>query len=250
MNVNINCYSPNISTNQSFKHNNPWADSPYNKKERVIVAATTALGVATSMAIMAKRQGYSLKPSRMFKNIKNSYFFKVKYDNEVPVLAIGAGSCLGGLAGGLIIDKNKENRKAKLRETLLQAANISVPIIFVGRLASAGKYIGQKFLEKNPAKETLRTNIPKAIGGITGLIAGVYTANILANKINEKIFNRGKGRPVQVSDFSAHLDDVCMTAQQISSKSDIIHAIARVVPIALMIAGNEIGNTSTANVDS
>ena len=63
----------------------------------------------------------------MFKNIKNSYLAKVFY--EWPeVTAIGAGSCLGGLAGGYLIDKNKENRKAKQREAIMHFGNIAIPI--------------------------------------------------------------------------------------------------------------------------
>ena len=48
----------------------------------------------------------------MFKNIKKSYLGTVKYEIK-EVIGIGAGSCLGGLAGGYLIDKNKENRKGK-----------------------------------------------------------------------------------------------------------------------------------------
>lgn len=237
--MQINSTTNYTNVNSSFGHGNPWSDSPYNKKEQAIIAGTTALGVATAFALLAKGEKYSLNPQKMFKNFKKSYFYNVEYD-EKPVIAIGAGSCLGGLTGGYLVDHDKENRKAKLRETLLQVANISVPIIFVVWAAKAGKKFGQKFFEKG-SKETMRTKIPKALGGIAGLFAGVYTANIIGNKINEKLFNRGKGRPVQASDFSAHLDDFCVAANQISSHS-IVHWISRCVPFALMIAGNEVGN--------
>ena len=245
--MNVNRVNKNTQCNIPFGHSNPWADSPYNIKDRMIIAGTTALGVAGSMALLAKHKGYSLKPSKMFKNFKNSWFNKVEYD-EIPVIAIGAGSCLGGLAGGCIIDKNKENRKSKMREALLQIANISVPIIFVVYAAKAGKYIGKKYLEKGPL-ETMRTKLPKAIGGIAGLFAGVFTANVVANKINEKVFHQGKGRPVQASDFSAHLDDFCVTARQISN-SKLTDYIQKLVPVALMVAGNEVGNTTVENADS
>lgn len=245
--MSVHSVSANISGHPKFGHSNPWADSPYNKKEKAIIASTTALGVAASMAALAKHQGYSLAPNKMLKNMKNSWWNKVEFD-EAPVITLGAGSCLGGLLGGCIVDKDKENRKAKLRETLLQIANISIPIVFVVYAAKAGKKFGQKFLEKG-SKETLRTKIPKALCGIGGLFAGVFTANVVANKMNEKIFHRGKGRPVQASDFSAHLDDFCVAAQQIHD-GGIVHAVSRLVPIALMIAGNEVGNTCVSNVDS
>lgn len=244
--MSIRPISMNNPSKPSFGHNNPWADSPYNRREQIFIAGSTALGILGSMALLAKHEGYSLAPKKIFKNFKNSWFNKVEFD-EKPVITLGAGSCLGGLAGGCIIDKDKENRKAKLRETLLQIANISVPIIFVVYAAKMGKKLGHK-LEKS-TKETFRTKIPKAVGGLAGLFAGVFSANIIANKINEKVFHRGKGRPVQASDFSAHLDDFCVAAQQIHDGT-FVHWISRLVPIALMIAGNEVGNTSTTNVDS
>jgi len=257
--MNVLPVNVNSQKSPNFGHLNPWEDSTYNMKERVIAGTTTALGVVGAAALLAKHSGYSLKPSKMFKNIieniknpsqifnsiskdwKNSYLNRVVYDDE-PVIAMGAGSCLGGLVGGYMIDKNKENRKAKQREAILQMFNISVPILFVTRCARLGKYIGSKYFEKKDAlKPTYRTNVPKAVFAIGGIFAGVYTANIIANKINEKIFHRGKGRDVQASDFSAHLDDFCIAAQQIH-ENDVVHGISRLVPVALMVAGNEVGN--------
>ena len=245
--MSISSIKMNTKNSPSFRHNNPWADSPYSMPQKLLIAGTTALGVAGSTALLAKHKGYSLSPKKMFTNYKNSWLNKVEFD-EIPVITIGAGSCLGGLAGGCIIDKDKENRKAKLRETLLQIANISVPIVFVVYAAKLGKKLGKKYLEKG-VEETIRTKLPKAIFGIAGLFAGVFSANIIANKINEKVFNRGKGRPVQASDFSAHLDDFCVAAQQIHD-GGLVHIISRLVPVALMVAGNEVGNTCTSNVDS
>ena len=246
--MNICPINVNSNINPKFGHNNPWADSPYDMQGKLIVAGTTALGVLASMALLAKHDGYSLKPSKIFGKYSKSWFRNAEFCDEKPVISIGAGSCLGGLAGGYLIDKDKENRKAKLRETILQIINISLPIIFTVNAAKMGKYLGKKFLEKG-SKETLRTNIPKAIGGITGLFAGVFCANIIANKINEVIFHRGKGRPVQASDFSAHLDDFVVAAKQISDNG-ITKFVSKLIPLALMVAGNEVGNTCTDNVDS
>ena len=242
--ININ------STNNTFGHNNPWADSPYDNRKKYIVAATTALGVLGGMACHAKHVGYSLAPNKMFKNLKNSYWGKIKFD-DAPVISIGAGSCLGGLAGGYIIDKDKENRKAKKREALLQMTNITLPIVFTVYLAKLGKKLGNKYWDKSrPEKlQTFRTKLPQGVLALTGLFAGVFTANVVANKINEKIFHQGKGRPVQASDFSAHLDDFCVAAQQIHD-GGLVKCISRLVPIALMIAGNEVGNTTVENADS
>ncbi len=234
--------------NITFGHNNPWADSPYDNRKKYIVAGTTALGALTGMACHAKYKGYSLNPKKMFKNIKNSYWNKIDFDDG-PVITIGAGSCLGGLIGGYIIDKNKENRKAKKREALLQITNISLPIISTVWMSNQGEKLGKRYFEKSNTKETFRTKTPRAIFAMVGLFGGVFAANIIANKINEKIFHQGKGRPVQASDFSAHLDDFCVAARQIS-KAKITDYIQKLVPFALMVAGNEVGNTTVENADS
>ena len=241
----------NINSNYtSFGHNNPWADSPYDNKQKRIVLYTTAIGALAGMACHAKYKGYSLNPKKMFKNIKNSYWGKVEFDDK-PVIIIGAGSCLGGLTGGYMIDKDKENRKSKLRETLLQMTNISLPIIFTTRMAKWGQKLGNKYWDKGRIKklQTYRTKLPQALSAMIGLFAGVFTANIVANKINEHLFCQGKGRPVQASDFSAHLDDICVAARQVSN-SKLTDYIQKLVPIALMIAGNEVGNTTVENADS
>lgn len=242
--ININ------KNNTAFGHNNPWADSPYNMDKKLIVAGTTAIGALAGMACHAKYKGYSLLPNKMFKNLKNCYWNKIKFDDG-PVIAIGAGSCLGGLTGGYIIDKDKENRKAKKREALLQMVNISLPIVFTVQFAKLGQKFGNKYFDNNRPKElyTYRTKLPQAAFALTGLFGGVFAANVIANKINEKIFHQGKGRPVQASDFSAHLDDFCVAARQIH-ESHVTDIIQKFVPVALMIAGNEIGNTSVENADS
>ena len=177
----------------------------------------------------------------MFRNIKNSYLVKAPYNDEKDIITIGAGSCLGGLIGGYTVDKNKRNRKAKLQETLLQIANISLPAFFTVRFAKAGENLGKKFLEKNPYKKTYRTTIAKSSAAMAGLMLGVYFSNIIANKVNELIFKQGKGRPVKLSDFSAHVDDMCLAARQFG-EHPIINLISMTIPFALMTAGNEIGN--------
>ena len=247
--MNISPININSTKSPVFGHNSPWADSPYNAKKKLTVAATTALGVFGSMALLAKHEGHSLKPTKFYKSIK-TYWENVKFD-DTPVIALGAGSCLGGLVGGYIIDKDKENRKAKKREALLQMTNISLPIVFTVQMAKFGQKIGNKYWDNNRPKalHTYRTKLPKAAFAMAGLFAGVFTANVVANKINEYLFHQGKGRPVQASDFSAHLDDFCVAANQISDARPI-YWISRLVPIALMIAGNEVGNTSVENADS
>ena len=98
MNINSVNFNNKNSYRPAFGHGNPWADSPYSMKERAVVAGTTALGVAGGVALLAKCAKYSLNPKKMFKNFKSSYIYKAPYD-EKEIITIGAGSCLGGLAG-------------------------------------------------------------------------------------------------------------------------------------------------------
>ena len=221
--------SVNIYNNTSFGHGTSEKKSPYSKKDRLIIAGMTTLGTAASCAILAKKAGYSLNPSKMFKNIKNSYLAKVVYHDE-EVIPIGIGSALGGLAGGYMVDKNPENRRAKRRETLMQIGNVSIPILTV------------KFLSKKCKKYG---KVAQACGAIGGIIGGVYLANFAMNKLNDLLFRSKTDRGIKATDFSAHLDDTVVAASYISS-SPIVHCIARTIPIALMCAGNEVGN-KTAN---
>ena len=46
---------------------------------------------------------------------------------------------------------------------------------------------------------------------------------------------------MKLTDFSAHVDDAVVAASYVSS-SPIVNGIARIIPLALMIPGNEVGN--------
>lgn len=225
--VVMNIYPINQANNMqkpTFEHIKSGKNA-YSTKDRAIVATTTALGVAVSCALLAKHAGYSLKPSQMFKNIKNSYLANVRYEDK-EVCTIGLGTCLGGLAGGYIIDKNPENRRAKNREAIMQIGNISIPIVTVVQL----KKIGAKF-----------GKIAEGTAAIGGIFAGVYLANFLMNKISNFIFqNKNNERNVKATDFTAHLDDMIVAANCIS-ENKYIHKLARIIPAALIIPGYEVG---------
>ena len=220
--------SPVNYTSPEFKHfGEQDSKNTYSKGQKAVVAGMAALGTAVSCAILAKRAGYSLKPSKMFnlKNIKNSFLAKVKYHDE-QVIPIGVGSILGGLAGGYMIDKDPKARKEKRREALMQVGNVSIPILTVDFLSEKlGKY----------------GKVAKTCGAVAGIFAGVYLANVIMNKVNNFIFRQKEGRDMKLTDFSAHVDDAVVAASYVSS-SPIVYGIARIIPLALMIPGNEVGN--------
>lgn len=221
----MNSVSVNNLGNPNFGHVHRKNKNPYPKAERAIVAGMTVLGTAASCALLAKNAGYSLKPAKMFKNVKDSYLSKVAYHDK-QIITIGAGSTLGGLAGGYMIDDNPVNRKAKNREALMQIGNISIPILTVDFLSKQCGRFG---------------NIAKSCGAVAGIFIGVHLANFVMNKLSNAIFRSRNGRGVKATDFSAHLDDALVAASYISS-SPIVHGISRIIPIALLFAGNEAGN--------
>lgn len=213
-----------LDNKPAFGHGHK-SENHYTKGQKALVACTTALGVAGSLAILSKRAGNSIKPNKIFKNIKNSYLAKVQYHDK-EVITIGAGSCLGGLVGGYMIDKNPENRKAKRREAVMQLGNVSIPILTVEGFA-------------NIAKKWNKT--ARSLFAVAGIFAGVYLANVLMNTFSNVLFKSKSGeRGVKVTDFSAHLDDAVVAASYISD-AKIVQYISRIIPFALMLAGNEVG---------
>ena len=217
---NINPAAKKLVFGHGHKNN-----SNYSSGQKAIITGMSILGVLAGAAVAAKFKGYSLKPSKMFSNIKNSYFLKSDFKAE-EVVTMGAGSILGGLAAGYIVDKDTHNRRAKKREALMQIGNVAIPIFTVDLLVD-------KTL-KNSSKWA------KAIGGASGIVIGVTLANIIMNKVNNWIFNENNARNVKFTDYSVHLDDAVVAANYIS-KSKVVKAIGRLVPAALVIPGLEVG---------
>ncbi len=217
--------------NTTFGHHHQAGGSDYSAAQKAIVATTTALGVAASSAILAKKAGYSLNPTKMFKNIKNSYLAKVEFHDK-EVISLGAGSCLGGLAGGYIIDKDPTNRRSKNREAVMQIGNISIPIITVEQFAKLGAKYGK---------------IQKGLAAVAGIFIGVYFANFVMNKFSNFVFqNKNDERDVKATDFSAHVDDMVVAASCISDNK-YVQGIARIIPVALTIPGFEVGTKKSGS---
>jgi len=221
---NITNFNNRISNTNSVSFGHKKEEKcPYSNKKKAVVAATSAIGTLASMAVLAKRANKGSSYKNLFKNIA-SYWKNIEFHDK-EIITIGAGSCLGGLLGGYLVDKNPENRKAKRRETIMQIGNISIPILTVEACA--------KLTKKSK-------NIVKTLAACGGLIAGVYLANVLMNTLSDAIFKNNNDRGVKATDFSAHVDDMVVAAEYISNHP-IIHGIARIIPVALMIPGNEVG---------
>lgn len=204
--------------------------SSYSTKDKFIVAGTTALGVTGSLLALSKYRGYKMNPKSFFNYLKTT---KIK---APEIITMGLGTCLGGLAGGYIIDKNSENRKAKRREAVMQIGNISIPILTVHLTDELNNKL-------KVSKETFKGKSIRTISSLGAIIAGIYLANFVMNKVSNVIFKESANeRGVKGTDLFPHIDDVLASAQYIDEKSNIAHKIARIVPFALMVAGNEVGN--------
>lgn len=248
-----------VGLNPNINH----SDNTNRMKQKLGVALSSAAGVSTAVALIAKRQGFSLSPSKIIKTPPKDWaIFKIRSKNNpnakvlkleaFQILGIGAGSVLGGLVGGRIFDK-KENFSAKCSEAVSQLlGDISIPLAFVAvptklykmfeeladkttkytKLQSASKFVtGNKFL---------KILCPTLVSG-SSLIAGIIAGNRASNKLNEKVHGEKQDRGIRVTDFAPHLDDVCLAITLMAEKSPVGDIISKFVPIALTIAGIETG---------
>lgn len=233
--VSLNSNNSRYFINKSQSQNIVEPKSKLTKNQKLGIQLSTAAGVITSLAILAKtsKTPYSLKLSKMVSTpFKDSFLGKINYDVK-NVLAVGAGSCIGGLLGGVFFDKNKNNRQAKLREALVQYTNIAMPIATVHYMSKLGEFCSKKMPKGG--------KFLNAIAPIIGLGVGIVSGNRLSNKLNQLIFHKKDNRPVELTDMSAHLDDICMTSQYIVKDNILTKSASRFIPLALMVAGCEIG---------
>ena len=63
------------------------------------------------------------------------------------------------------------------------------------------------------------------------------------NKISNILFNnKSNERGIKGTDLFPHVDDLLASGGYILPGNNLVHKIGRIVPFALMVAGNEIGN--------
>lgn len=205
----------------------------WSKALKPAILATTGIGVLSAMALL-KNVAYKGAG--------------INYKNPLTIIAIAAGSILGGLLGGLALDK--ENRQAKVEESIAQmVGNITIPVasvFMVNKFAKSLKLEDKMPQLKEVGKFTKGLNgtlklLPEIAFSIGALMVAIKGGNLFANKMNEKIFNKKEKRDVRVTDFSAHIDDMCMVSTLIAPKNDICNTIGKFIPLALMVAGYETG---------
>lgn len=255
--------------NISSVNNNPsFTQSAYSKKKeqkqnvKAEVTATTALGVGTAYAIIAKKQGFSINPKRIFNTpIKDWALIKI-FDKKNPdrklihleekeILGLASGSVAGGLAGGAIFD-DKKHLKAKGREALNQLlGNVLVPVAFVGSAARLYDKFKKPILShvpqlKSEGKAAKFVNkalkcLPSMALTVTALGTGIIAGNRVSNFINEKVYHKKVEREIKGTDFAPHVDDIGMAVSLMADKTPLTSAITNTVPFFLCVPGIETG---------
>ncbi len=237
-------------------------DKKNDTKLKAGVALTTAIGVGTAFAHVAKRQGFSLSPSAIRKTpIKDWAIFRL-YDKNNPnkkdvvlegkeIIELASASVAGGLVGGLIFD-DKKYRKSKLRESVNQLlGNVLVPISCVWGISELYKKNKTSIMKLVPQiKETGKFSkffnktmkcIPFSVATLGALTCGIFTGNRVSNYINEKVFHKKVDRVIKGTDFAPHVDDIGMAVSMMADKSKGASIIQRTIPAFLCVPGYEIG---------
>ena len=204
---NINTLYNMQKSATNFQHKSDVAETPVAKKQETPeeyhrrkngVLACTTLGVATSLALLAKfdkSKKYSLSPKKILATpIKDTFLFSKKYKSK-EVISMGLGSTLGGLLGGKLFDKRQDNMKEKVQEGVNQILNISVPVVFVEGLVRVGEKLehGMKdWVSQGGKLRKVAGKLPSVVGAMVGLGVGMYAGNRLAYAVNKNVLgNKG-----------------------------------------------------------
>ncbi len=213
------------------------------KQNKKRTNAASVIGAATGISA-AIGAVYMLKKGKVPSLKLNDLRYK-----EGDVLVIGAGAVLGGLTGGLLADKNKNNKNLKLREAsqqffgnmvcpvsllaltehIIEKSGIKIPQFSSDSLGAKIANVGLKF-------------IPKALVTVCALVAGMEIGNKIMNKINDKIFKKEIKHDVKPEDYLVHADDLCLTANFLFKDAQAVSAVtSKILPWTFMIAGAKSG---------
>ncbi len=237
-------------------------NSNKDKNLKTKVFFTTAAGILTALAIIAKKQGFTLNPKKIFsQNPKEWAIFKYKTTSkgkplkmeEKQIIPLAVASVLGGLVGGIAFD-DKKHAKAKLKESVSQLFGaVLIPLLFVAGTSRVYKKYEPKITSvmptiKNPANKKLLKGVNALSKGLPAIAitfaslgTGIVVGNKVSNFINEKVFHKKVNRNIRATDFAPHLDDLCLASSLMAAGNTFGNIVARFIPLALMVAGNEVG---------
>lgn len=205
------------------------------------VLATTIAGTIIPMLIIRKYQikngkvkGFSKESLKNLKFLKKSETvlrsFDIDYSSK-EMLMVSSGAVLGGLAGGLLFDKNKEktNKIAKVKESVFQIFNVSIPIVI-------GDQVVKLANKKNWTGAWVKVVAPViAIG--TGMPIAATISNIINNKVIDK--EHPDKRKLRVRDAFVHVDD--FAGVLVLTKVPFADELKKILPFLYGMCGYEAG---------
>ncbi len=228
----------------TFIRKNPNIDpqiAKMNDRRKVTVSSIvgSAIGIAGGVAgvyAMAKKGN----PAATLKNLKYA---------EKDVLLLATGSVLGGLTGGLIADKDKENIKPKLREASQQLiANTAIPVTTLAIankiLDKTGFKLPQIKSNSKPAKvaNAVLAVLPRIATTILSLGGGMFVGNKVVNKANNLIFKEDVKHCVKSEDMLVHSDDICTASSLIfKNTKGISNVVSKILPFTFLVSGAKTG---------
>ena len=182
--------------------------SPKIKQNKPAIAGLALLGATLPIVFANIKKGRGKELVDTFKSSisTNKEKFKSVYNmfemkNYTDLLLSTTGAIAGGLLGGILTDKNPENKKEKYKEGTFEFLNCMIPTTLVAIGEAVSKKTGK--IKSAPAKAAM----------IAGSVAGgMFIANKASNKINEKVFDKDEKikerRKFKISDCLVHTDDI------------------------------------------
>ena len=215
----------------------------FDKENKKRVVASSIIGSLAGIAVAVGTIFALARGKNPAATLKNLHY------EEPQIIAIGAGSILGGLAGGLLADKNENNKKEKLREASQQFfGNVLCP---VGILAASSKLLeksGFRLPQINssskPAKiaNAVLSALPRFVVTVASLVTGMEVGNAVMNKVNNKVFKEEVKHDVNPEDYLMHADDLCLTANMLLKDAKTISRLtSKVIPLTFIVAGSKTG---------
>ncbi|MBQ4123908.1 hypothetical protein IJD44_09375 [bacterium] len=225
------------------KNNSDKFEKTEGKKVDTKVKIASILGSLTGIAA-AVGGIYALAK----KKDPNTLLRNLRYD-EPQLVMLGTGSILGGLTGGLLADKNKENRKPKFREALQQFfGSVLAPMGVLSVTMPLFEKTGFKLPQINSSSKIakvinpLLATLPRSIVVILSLVGGMEVGNSIINKFNNKIFKENVKHEVKPEDYLVHSDDLCVAANFLFKDSKIISSItSKILPLTFAVSGAKTG---------
>lgn len=187
---------------------------PLKTSEKFKIIAGSAIGTAIPLVLAAKKQKLPIH--------------KLKYTTK-DMLILSTGSIVGGITGGIIVDKG-QNTKQKIKEGVFQFFNAIVPTLLIKPILYLCEHI--KAFNNNKIKPAL-------------LLGGIFGGMVLGAKISNKINHNDERhkRKVKFIDSIANIDVI--SGALIMAKMPLINkfGIEKFLPLPYIWTGYEAGRT-------